>query len=78
MATTKEQFLAVFEELVAELVEDLRAPELGMPESVCTMTREVRAAPRRSPAWPKGIASRPRHLTPHLVLPPPLLLPAAP
>ena len=46
MATTKEQFMVVFEELVAELVEDLRAPELGMPEDVCRQTREVRRAQR--------------------------------
>ena len=54
MSTTKEQFLAVFEELVAELVEDLRAPELGMPEDVCKQTREVSAAGRqaRLASWP--------------------------
>jgi len=46
MATTKEQFMVVFEELVAEPVEDLRAPELGMPEDVCRQTREVRRAQR--------------------------------
>ena len=41
MPTTKEQFLAVFDKILAELVADLRSPELGMPESVCDMTREV-------------------------------------
>jgi hypothetical protein len=39
--TSKDDFLAVFDKILNELLSDLCDPEMGMPESVVEMTREV-------------------------------------